>query len=118
MKGKSLWDMLLDEKIDLPSAHKLSEATSADEPVSTSGRAPLTSDQEEAIKKCNAFTADQLMALNKWAKETNNLKPYQRQIIYSVGMAKNRGRDPSASKPFSKFMEEAISLGFNYEAAE
>ena len=99
MKGKSLWDMLLDEKIDLPSAHKLSEATSVDEPISTSGRAPLTSDQEEAIKKCNAFTSDQLMALNK-AKETNNLKPYQRQIIYSVGIAKIEVGTRLVSKPF------------------
>ena len=60
------------------------------------------------------------MVLNKWAKETNNLKPYQRQIIYSVGIAKNRGRDPSGKQAVqvNLAMEEAISLGFNYEAAE
>ena len=38
----------------------------------------------------------------------------------SVGIAKNRGRDPSG-KPVVQVnlaMEEAISLGFEYEAAE
>ena len=41
--------------------------TSVEEPVSTSGRAPLTSDQEEAIKDV-MLSVNQLMVLNKWAK--------------------------------------------------
>ena len=41
-------------------------------------------------------------------------------MIYGVGIGKNRGRDPSGKQAVqvNLAMEEAISLGFNYENAE
>ncbi len=57
------------------------------------------------------------MLLSLWAKETNNLLPWQRSLAFSLGKLVNRGKTPSSkqSEHGLKILKEAKRLGFKSE---
>lgn len=54
------------------------------------------------------------LKLSRWPRETDNLKPYQRGIAYSVGKILVAGGNPSRKQATqaAKLLKEAESLGF------
>ena len=68
----------------------------------------------EAMYRADELTGDIFIAISSWAKETNNLQPYQRSICYSVGRTKLHGKQISVKLALHamKAYDEAISLGF------
>ena len=65
----------------------------------------------EAVKQ---VPGDTWLKLSRWARETDNLKPFQRGIAYSVGKILVAGGNPSRKQAIqaSKLLKEAESLGF------
>jgi hypothetical protein len=61
-----------------------------------------------------AVPAEDWFAVARWAKETHNLQPWQRQIAFTIGRNLSRGWDISAKQAVQalRLMEEAQRLGF------
>ena len=73
-----------------------------------------TSEQQDALDRAAELDGDVFKAISSWAKETNNLQPFQRSICYSVGRTKSYGKQISGKQALHamKAYDEAISLGF------
>ena len=58
------------------------------------------------------------MALAHWAKETDNLQPWQRSLAFSLGRLAGQGREPSRKQAVQgkKILDEAGRLGFDLRA--
>lgn len=71
-------------------------------------------DHEEVAALMN-IAPDVWFKLSSWAKETDNLQPWQRGIAYSMGSLLARGAKPSRKQTEHsvKILEEAKRLGFN-----
>ncbi len=61
-----------------------------------------------------AIPATDWFAVARWAKETYNLQPWQRQIAFTIGQYLSKGWDVSAKQAAQahRLMEEAQRLGF------
>ena len=96
-------DQLRDELIDLSAAAARGRHEAA------------TSETESAeIAAVTAIAANDWFAVARWAKETHNLQPWQRQIAFTIGQYLSKGWDISAKQAAqaSRLMEEARRLGF------
>jgi hypothetical protein len=90
----------------------------ADQPVDD--RAPIVEDIAVSpdVADVTAVAAPVWFAVSKWAKETQNLQPWQRQLAYSIGRYLNHGwtvTDKQAAQAL-RLMNEAQRLGFRAEA--
>jgi len=58
--------------------------------------------------------ADKWFQISKWAKETNNLKPWQRGLAFSIGKLCGQSKpvSPKQAKQGMIILEEAERLGF------
>ena len=115
VNGKSFWDILKDKKIALPKQFK---AAQGENPVLPSGPTPTTTpEQEEALERAKPISGDTFKAIASWAKETNNLTPIGRKIIFTVGRTKSYGKEISGKQAVSamRSYDEAVSLGFKDE---
>jgi len=117
IKGQSLWQILLEKKLQLPENFIIGDDIKNATYVSSTGRAPLTEEQSVSLDKVKKFSAEQLWLLSKWAKETDNLQSYQRAIVASVAKNKSMGKDASGKQAVQvlKSYEEAKSMGFKFE---
>ena len=63
--------------------------------------------------------SDELWSLASWAKETDNLHPWQRGIIGSVAKLVGSGKKPSGKQAVKtiKALNSARELGFKYTKA-
>jgi hypothetical protein len=61
--------------------------------------------------------AETWFKVSHWAKETDNLAPWQRSLAFSLGKLASQGKSPSAKQAAHglKIMEEAQRLGFKSE---
>ena len=87
--------------------------------LSTSQTATLllneaTSEEVELIERIATIPADVWLSISKWAKETNNLQPWQRSIAFSIGTLLGRGKKPSVkqAKQADIIFREAKDKGF------
>lgn len=73
-----------------------------------------TDEERSAIEVVSQVPAETWLALSKWAKETNNLKGFQRSMAYNIGRALGRPSGPSGRLAIQgvKILEEAKRLGF------
>ena len=57
------------------------------------------------------------LSISNWAKETNNLAPWQRAIAFSVGTLIKRGRKPTIKQAKQALIlyNTAIEKGFDKE---
>ncbi len=117
--GKTLWEHLLEKDLKLPAPFKNSRNTPEISTTNSSGSVPLTDAQKDAINKVMDCGSDELWALASWAKETNNLHPWQRGIIGSVAKLVGSEKKPSGKQAVStiKALNEAEDLGFKYTGA-
>lgn len=68
----------------------------------------------EAYAKIRVVAADDWFAISGWAKETNNLEPWQRGLAYSLGRLAAQNKAPSTKQVQQglKILAEARRLGF------
>lgn len=117
-KKEECWKQLKDKGIVLPSALS-AELLTANHKVEdvASGKGEWEETETDSIDTATvtAVGADVWFQLSSWAKETDNLQPWQRGIAYSVGQLLARGRKPSRKQTQHsvKILEEAKRLGFN-----
>jgi hypothetical protein len=71
-----------------------------------------------AIDEVAAVQPSVWLALAHWAKETNNLQPWQRSLAFSLGRLIGQGREPSRKQAAQgkRILEEAGRLGFDARA--
>lgn len=76
--------------------------------------APVSSEDDPRVAECAAVGGDGWFALANWAKETDNLQPWQRKLAFSIGTRVKRGNPPTVRQAQwgSKILEEADRLGF------
>ena len=73
------------------------------------------SDSEQTlIDKAAAVEGTVWFEISSWAKETENLQPWQRSLSFSLGRLAGQGRPPSIkqAKQGLKLYDEAVRLGF------
>ncbi len=79
-------------------------------------RGALAPDAEdiEKIAAIMKISAEAWFRLSAWAKQTNNLQPWQRGLSYSLGRLVSRGATPSRKQAEQglKILQEASQLGF------
>lgn len=75
----------------------------------------MTTVDQEKIAKVMAAGAEWWLTLSTWARQTNNLQPWQRGIAYSIGKRIRQEREPSRRQAVQgvEIMEEAERLGFH-----
>ena len=78
-----------------------------------------TEEEKEVIDWVAEIPATTWLALSRWAKETNNLAPWQRSIAFSVGTIVGRGKKPSYKQANQAkiALNEARRLGFDSDSA-
>ena len=113
VNGKTLWELLLEQNLALRHEMQSGETEGIEVPLG-GGRAPLSPAQEEALGAIKDISAENLFQLTSWAKETNNLLPWQRGIMFSVAQLLGRGKTPSGKQMVQtvKAIEEAKKLGY------
>jgi len=115
-KRKECWETV--QALSIPELAHLPAllATSDDAGDSLSGSALDSPDPEEQalIDRIASVPAASWLALSHWAKETDNLQGWQRQIAYSLGLRAQRGQPPSRKQAVQaeKILQEAAVLGF------
>jgi hypothetical protein len=74
----------------------------------------MSPEERVIIAKVLETSAEDWLRLSNWAKETNNLKPWQRGIAFSLGRLASQGRSPSVKQARQGMIlrEEAERLGF------
>lgn len=120
-KRKACWESLLGLEYDLSEDLKkeLISKESVGNFLSTSQTALLllneaTAEENELIEQISSVSADVWLSISKWAKETNNLQPWQRSIAYSIGTLLGRGKKPSVkqARQADIILKEAKGKGY------
>lgn len=73
-----------------------------------------TATENDLINQICIVEPEIWLSISKWAKETNNLQPWQRGIAFSVGTLLGRGKKPSVkqAKQAEIILKEAKEKGF------
>jgi hypothetical protein len=76
--------------------------------------AGLSDGERATITTAAAIPAEDWFGISSWAKQTDNLRPWQRQIAFSLGKLANQGREPSIKQAVQgmRLLDEAARLGF------
>ncbi len=120
-KRKSCWESLLSLEYDL--SEDLEKELISKERMgnlfSTSRATSLflneaTAEENELIDQISSVSAEVWLAISKWAKETNNLQPWQRSIAFSIGTLLGRGKKPSVkqARQAEIILKEAKEKGY------
>jgi hypothetical protein len=66
------------------------------------------------ISEISKVAAETWFQISQWAKETNNLQPWQRTLAYSLGGLARKKQIPSRKQAIQgmKILEEVSGLGF------
>ncbi|MDE7204362.1 MAG: AIPR family protein [Lachnospiraceae bacterium] len=123
-KRKACWEGLLGLEYNLPEEleREFMSKESEGNLLSTSQTALLllneaTDEENELINQISSIPADVWLAISKWAKETNNLQPWQRSIAFSIGTLLRRGKKPSVkqARQADIILMEAKRKGYSTE---
>jgi len=116
VNGKTLWTILLEKNLELPAPFKSSNAKPSGPNQGPSVGNPMTGAQEKSVSQVMKCGSDKLWALATWAKETDNLQPWQRGIIASVAKLVGSGKEPSGKQAVQtmKALADAEERGFKY----
>ena len=70
----------------------------------------------EVIAQVSEVPADTWFQLSHWAKETNNLQPWQRSLAFSLGRLAANNKSPSRKQANQglKILQESERLGFQF----
>ena len=78
-------------------------------------RPPISDEDAAVIAFVALIPAVKWFALSNWARETDNLAPWERGLAYSLGELASRNKPPSVkqAKHGSRILAAAIALGFS-----
>ena len=122
-KHPDCWNTFRDRAIKIPAALQ-KELVALRRPqdgryTPSTSRNPVVHDAETAreIDHTMEISADTWFKISNWAKETDNLAPWQRSLAFSLGRLASQQRTPSAKQAAQgiKIIEEAQRLGFKNE---
>lgn len=118
-KRKECWDKIRETNIEINnnlSLELIDVSRSASKKPDKGINAP-NDDDLEMIGKIDTVSAEQWFQISKWAKETNNLQPWQRSLAFSIGKVLSRSGSvsPKQAKHGLTILEEAEKLGFKKE---
>lgn len=121
-KKEECWKKLQQKITTLPhtlTSELLASAPKVEDVTSGKGEWEETESDSTEVETVVAAGADTWFRLSAWAKETDNLQPWQRGIAYSVAQLIARGRKPSRKQTQHSvtILEEAKRLGFKVEEA-
>lgn len=73
-----------------------------------------TEDESKLISDIKQIESSTWFDVSSWAKETSNLKPYQRSIAFTLGKYASQGKEPSRKQAIQGLLivKEAKKLGF------
>ena len=76
----------------------------------------MSDTQEKSVNQVLECGSGKLWALATWAKETDNLQPWQRGIIGAVAQLVGSGKSPSGKQAVQtmKALVDAEERGFRY----
>ena len=104
-KRRNCWDGLLELDVDVSSQLKeeLISGNLSTGVLSSSSNASgflneATKEEQEIIDWVCTIPAAVWLSISKWAKDTNNLQPWQRGIAFSVGTLVGREKKPSVKQ--------------------
>ena len=120
-KREECWDAFRAKQIRTPAALD-AELLDTSRPVD--GRrpeggpaAPVDPQAESAIRQVQEVFAETWFKISRWAKETGNLKPWQRSLAFSLGRLAHNHKTPSAKQAVQgvKILDEVSRRGFSPE---
>jgi hypothetical protein len=124
-KREDCWNRLRDipwkqpaglEDLLLPVGGEAPAAPAADEvPAARSDERPVPEPSVNgAPVSLDAVSGDSFLAVSSWAKETDNLTPWDRRFAYTIGIRLNREQPltPKQVPHAERILEEAQALGF------
>lgn len=118
-KKDDCWKRLCERDIDLPRAisQKLQTRGHSSSGVINRGIESPDVNEIKIIEDAKQVSGDTWFKIAAWAKETNNLQPWQRGLSYTLGQYAARGKDPSRKQATQgiKILKEAETLGFRVE---
>lgn len=104
-KRKSCWEGLLELSFEIDEKLKkeLISGGFSSGVLSSNSNAPsllndATKEEKELIEWVCTVSSNIWLSISKWAKDTNNLQPWQRGIAFSVGTLVKRGKKPSVKQ--------------------
>ena len=116
-KKEKCWEIFREIDITIPAAVEAGllsreKGNKRKKPEPLGGK--LSKEEEEAITRASAVSAETWFGLSAWAKDTNNLQSWQRSLSFSLG--KNAGNEKPPSRKQAdhgeRILAEARSLGF------
>lgn len=95
-------------------AEELVDTRRAKEVSKETAEAGLSAAETATLKRAAAVAAEDWFAASAWAKETDNLAGWQRQIAFSLGKLAGQGRTPSFKQATQgvRLLDECVRLGF------
>lgn len=87
--------------------------------ITSAGLSGVQPEEQRAIEGVASVGADGWFALSRWAKQTDNLQPWERSLAFSLGRVAKQGRMPSRKQAVQaeRILADARRLGFRAEAA-
>jgi hypothetical protein len=118
-KNKKCWDAV--SELEIPVNQNLRE-----ELIDVSRSAPQQRDkgieapnekEQQNIAAVSKIPPEAWFRISKWAKETNNLQPWQRSLSFSIGRLLSQRKQPSIKQAEhgNKVLKEVKELGFDFE---
>ena len=116
-KRKGCWEVMRAESWSVPSRVEAGLVRLAG-PARAGSPSGDAASADPNVLRCNAVAADAWFAIANWAKETDNLAPWQRKIAFSVGRRIGTGTPPSTKQALQgvRILDEARDRGFDAEA--
>lgn len=111
-KAEACWVAVRDVSVAIPDVLVPQRGEAGYGPVPTTSNSEGSSTPEQEFVA--AIAADTWFTLSGWARETDNLRPWERGLAYSLGTLAGRGRAPSIkqARHGARILAEAIELGF------
>jgi AIPR protein/Abortive infection phage resistance protein N-terminal domain len=121
-KREDCWYAFRDKAVDLPTDLE-GELIDTSRPVPNGtvrtdhsvGPAPNDPKVEADVRRVMEVPAETWFNISRWAKETNNLLPWQRALAFSLGRLAKTERTPSAKQAIQgvKILDESQRRGFS-----
>lgn len=114
-KRERCWEIMRSEPWDVPPGVAATLKVLGREAATSGGTAANGAVSDDpAVIECVELGSDGWFALSNWAKQTNNLQPWQRKLAYDIGIRINRGRPPSTKQAHhgTRILADARERGF------
>tara|TARA_Y100001934_G_scaffold65987_1_gene81931 strand:- start:699 stop:2738 length:2040 start_codon:yes stop_codon:yes gene_type:complete len=115
-KKKECWEKIKNEtfRIDRGFERELIDTSYSPTIKPDRGIEGPNEEEKKLIDAIGKIPADKWKQIAKWAKETGNLKPWQRGLAFSIGKLCSQSKpvSPKQAKQGIILLEEAVRLGF------